>query len=91
MFHFVPLAFVLAFGCQVASALASSTDPQTLHWPQPQNLNWSLGIIGGSSVPDGKYPFMAAILRISKSTKKKKANCGGTILNGTPFNYYYPN
>jgi secreted trypsin-like serine protease len=37
-------------------------------------------VMGGQAVPDGKYPFVAAVGQVSASGSLKKPFCGGSLI-----------
>lgn len=73
---FLTAALVVALGVGSGAAIsASASDAGSGDTVQPE-------VIGGTPVPDGKYPFVVALLnRNYGSTTKQQQFCGGSLID----------
>lgn len=70
---------LLLAGVLVAAAMASAA---ALHAPEAAGAKYRAQVVGGIGVPNGKYPFLAALLDVRNgNTTFQQQICGGTLID----------
>jgi secreted trypsin-like serine protease len=70
---------LLLAGVLAAAAMASAA---ALHAPKAAGAEYRAQVVGGIGVPNGKYPFLAALLDVRNGNSAfRQQICGGTLID----------